>query len=145
VGYYRAFVPNFAAIAAPLCDLTKKGAPEKLSWTDVQEQAFQALKRHVCVHPVLCLPDMSKPFILQTDATAEGLGAVLLQEVEGVKHPVAFARKKLLPPEKNHSCIERKAFAIIWEVQTFHNYLMGMHFLLETDRHLLQYLDRAKY
>ena len=145
VGYYRSFVPNFATVAAPLFDLTKKGAPEKLQWTGVQEQAFQTLKRHVCAHPVLCLPDMSKPFILQTDASAEGLGAILLQETEGVKHPVAFASKRLLPREKNYSTIEREAFAIIWGVQKFQNYLIGTHFLLETDHHPLQYLDRAKY
>ena len=145
VVYYHAFVPNFAAIAAPLSDLTTKGAPEKLMWTDVQEQAFQTLKRHVCVNPVLCLPNMSKPFILPTDASGEGLGAILLQEVGGVKHPVAFASKKLLPRERNYSTIEREAFAVISGVQKFQNYLMGTHFLLETDHHPLQYLDRAKY
>ena len=59
VGYYRDCVPSFAAIAVPLSDLTKKGTPEKLVWTDVQEQAFQTLKRHVCVQPVLRLPDMT--------------------------------------------------------------------------------------
>jgi len=53
VGYYKSFVPNFAAIAAPITDLTKRGSPEKLIWTDVQEQAFQTLKCHVCVKPVL--------------------------------------------------------------------------------------------
>jgi len=145
VGYYRAFVTHFAAIAAPLTDLTKKGAPDTLIWTDVQEQAFQTLKRHICVQPVLCLPDMSKPFILQTDASADGIGAILLQEVDGVKHPVAYTSKKLLPRERNYSTIEREAFAIIWGIQKFQNYLMGTHFLLETDYHPLQYLDKAKF
>ena len=145
VGYYRAFVPNFAAIAAPLTDLTKKGAPDKLVWTEVQEQAFQTLKQHVCVQPVLRLPDVSKPFVLQTDASAEGLGAILLQEVDGVKHPVAYASKRLLPRERNYSTIEREAFAIIWGIQKFQRYLLGTHFLLETDHHPLQYLDTAKF
>ena len=145
VGYYRAFVPNFAAIAVPLTDLTQKGKPDKLVWTDVQEQAFQTLKRHVCVQPVLRLPDISKQFILQTDASAEGIGAVLFQEVEGVKHPVAYASKKLLPRERNYSTIEREALAVIWGVQKFQNYLMGTHFILETDHSPLQYLDQAKF
>jgi len=97
VGYYRAFVPHFAAIAAPLTDLTKKGSPDKLVWTETHEQAFQALKEHACTQLVLCLPDVTKPFILQTDASSDGIGAILLQEVNWVKHPVAFASKRLLP------------------------------------------------
>jgi len=145
IGYYRAFVPNFAAVAVPLSDLTKKGAPERLIWTDAQEQAFQTLKNYVCVHPVLRLPDMSKPFILQTDASADGIGAILLQEDEQMKHPVAFGSKKLLPRERNYSTIEREALAIVWGIQKFQNYLMGTHFFLETDHHPLQYLDKAKY
>jgi len=91
VGYYCAFVPNFTGIAAPLTDFTKKGTPDKLVWTEIQEQAFQTLKYHVCVQPVLRLPDMSKPFILQTDASAEAVGAILRQETDGVKHLVAYA------------------------------------------------------
>jgi len=87
-GYYRAFVPNFAAIAVPLTDLTKKGTPDKLVWTEVQEQAFQILKKHVCSQPVLCLPGMNKLFILQTDASGDGIGAILLQEVREVKAPL---------------------------------------------------------
>ena len=123
VGYYRSFVPNFAAIAAPLTDLTKRGSPEKLLWTYVQEQAFETLKSHVCAKPVLCLPDINKPFILQTDASADGIGAVLLQEVDSVKRPVGFASKKLLPRERNYSTIEREALAIVWGIQKFQNYL----------------------
>lgn len=88
---------------------------------------------------------MSKPFVLQTDASADGLGAILLQEVDGVKHPVAYASKRLLPRERNYSTIEREAFAIIWGIQKFQRYLLGTHFMLETDHHPLQYLDTAKF
>ena len=88
---------------------------------------------------------MSKPFVLQTDASADGLGAILLQEVDGVKHPVAYASKRLLPREQNYSTIEREAFAIIWGIQKFQRYMLGTHFMLETDHHPLQYLDTAKF
>ena len=74
VGYHRSFVPNFAAIAVPLTDLTRKGAPNVLVWTDVHDQAFHALKNAVCNHTVLCLHDVSKPFILQTDASSDRIG-----------------------------------------------------------------------
>ena len=145
VGYYRTFVPNFAAIAVPLTDLTKKGAPNILVWTEAQDQSFRMLKQCVCRPPVLRLPDVSKPFILQTDASCDGIGAILLQEEDQVKHPVAFASKKLLPRERNYSTIEREALAIVWGVQKFENYLLGVHFFLETDHHPLQYLQSAKF
>jgi len=145
VGYYRMFVPNFAAIAVPLTDLTKKGSPNILVWTNIQDQAFHTLKEAVSNPPVLRLPDVSKPFILQTDASSEGVGAILLQEENGIKHPVAFASKKLLPRERNFSTIEREALAIVWGVQKFEYYLLGNHFLLESDHHPLQYLHQAKF
>ena len=145
VGYYRSFVPNFAAIAVPLTDLTRKGSPNQLLWTETHQKAFDVLKQHVINPPVLRLPDVTKGFILQTDASCEGIGAVLLQEEGAVKHPVAFASKKLLPREKNYSTIEREALAIVWGIQKFENYLYGQHFYLETDHHPLQYLAKAQF
>jgi hypothetical protein len=145
VGYYRAFVPNFAAIAVPLTDLTRKGSPNSLDWGEAHARAFESLKRYVANPPILRLPDVSKPFILQTDASCDGIGAILLQEEAGVKHPVAFASKKLLPREQNYSTIEREAYAIVWGVQKFENFLYGQHFSLETDHQPLQYLNNAKF
>ena len=145
IGYYRAFVPNFAALAISLTDLTRKGSPNVLVWNEVHEHAFQSLKRYVCSPPVLRLPNVHKSFILQTDASNDGIGAILLQEEVGVRHPVAFASKKLLPRERNYSTIEREALAIVWGVRKFEKYLYGQHFLLETDHHPLQYLLKAKY
>ena len=69
----------------------------------------------------------------------------MLQEEEEIKHPVAFASKKLLPREKNYSTIEREALAIVWGVHKFEMYLLGVQFFLETDHHPLQYLHQAKF
>ena len=99
----------------------------------------------MCQPPVLHLPNVNKPFILQTDASSEGIGAILLQEEGPVKHPVAFASKKLLPCEKNYFTIEREVLAIVWGVQKFKNYLIGVHFYLETDHHPLQCLHQTKF
>jgi len=88
-------VRNFAAIAVPLTDLTKKGSPNVLQWGEIHQRAFDTLKGHVCNPPVLKLPDVTKPFILQTYAACVGLGAILLQEVDGVKQPVAFTQPKI--------------------------------------------------
>jgi len=77
---------------------------------------------------VLRLPDVDKPFILRTEASNDGIGAILLQEEADVRHPVAFASKKLLPHECNYSTIEREALAIVWGIRKFKNYLYGQHF-----------------
>jgi len=139
VGFYRAYVPNSAAIAVPLTDLTKKGLPNVLQWSDVHERAFSTLKRCVCNPPVLQLPDVTKPFILQMMLHV----MVYEQESEQTKHPVAFASRKLLPREQNYSIIEREALAIVCGVKKYHNYLYGQHFYLETDHHPLQFLNEA--
>lgn len=127
IGYYRKFIPNFAALAVPLTDLTKKGSPNHLKWEEAQERAYKALKAHIACPPVLRLPDFSKEFVLQTDVCNEGVGGILLQEEDGVKHPVAFASKKLLPRECNYSVIEKECLAIVWAVQKFQNFYMANH------------------
>ena len=76
-GYYRKFIPKFATIAAPLTALTKKCTP--FIWEDSHQDAFLTLKAHLCSAPILAYPKFDKPFILQTDASNVGLGAVLAQ------------------------------------------------------------------
>jgi len=98
-GFYRKFIPNFSAIAAPLSDLTKKGLPNRIQWGDIQENAFCTLKKLLCAQPILKLPDLEKPFILRTDASDVGIGAVILQSAGGMKLPVAYASRKLLSRE----------------------------------------------
>jgi len=83
--------------------------------------------------------------VLQTDASCTGIFAILLQEDELTKHPVAFASKKLLPREQNYFTIEREALAIVWGVQKFQKYLYGQHYYLETVHHPLQYPTQAKF
>ena len=74
-GYYREFIPNYAAKAVPLSDLTKKGRPNQVVWSDAQEKAYNALKAEIASSPILRLPDNTKPFTLRTDASDKGLGA----------------------------------------------------------------------
>jgi hypothetical protein len=146
VGFYTKFVPNFSALAAPLTEMTSACQPNTLLWGESQELAFSALKQHVAKPPVLALPEFSRPFILQTDASNTGIGVILLQEGEdGVKHPIAFASKKLLPRERRYSTIERECFAITWGVQRFQEFLYGKTFFLETDHEPLKYLDKAQF
>ena len=103
------------------------------------------MKNYVTKPPILRLPNLEKEFILQTDASNDGIGAILMQEDMGVKHPIAFASKKFLPREKNYSTIERECMAIVWGIQKFQTYLYGKRFILETDHQPLQYLQKAKF
>nr|XP_054759498.1 uncharacterized protein LOC129265535 [Lytechinus pictus] len=82
VAYYRKFIPNMAVIATPLTDLTKSKAPNKVRWGQTEERAFRTLKERVSKYPVLRLPNSSKDFVLRTDASDVGVGAVLMQEHE---------------------------------------------------------------
>ena len=144
VGYYRRFIPNFAAIAAPLTDRTKKGEPTVVTWGDAEEMAFKTLKKKLEKEPILHLPDLTLPFILRTDASDVGIGAILLQERDGKKFPIAYASRKLLPREQRYSVMERECLAIIWGTQKFEAYLFGKHFQLETDHQPLKCIAKSK-
>ncbi len=88
--YYRRFIPQYAAIASPLTDLTRKAAPSDVIWTDSCDQAFQKLKTLLSNSPILASPDFTQQFILQTDASDRGIGAVLSQlDGTGMDRPVA--------------------------------------------------------
>lgn len=143
-GFYRKFIPNFSAIAIPLSDLTKKGQPNKVIWTESQQRAFDTLKHMLSERPILKLPEFNETFILRTDAADDGIGAVLLQMEDDEKLPVAYASRKLQPREKAYAVIEKECLAVVWGIQKFHQYLYGREFLLETDHQPLTYLNKAK-
>ncbi|XP_044843600.1 uncharacterized protein LOC123349509, partial [Mauremys mutica] len=141
-GYYRRFIPQFASIAAPLTELLKKNSPRQVRWTAECEVAFQTLKDRLCQEPVLYSPDFDKPFILQTDASKTGVGAVLSQDMEGGDHPVIYLSRKLFPRERNYSVIEKEALAVKWACDALRFFLLGAPFTLVTDHAPLQWLMR---
>ncbi|XP_037528627.1 uncharacterized protein LOC119405871 [Rhipicephalus sanguineus] len=99
-GYYRKFIANYAEITKPLTDLTRKGQSNTIAWGPSQEEAFTILKNKLGDTPILQAPNMTKEFVLRTDASTTSLGAVLLQLGEDqVLHPVAYASRNLLPRE----------------------------------------------
>ena len=142
--YYRKFIPNFSEIAVPLTDRTKLGEPNRIRWEDSQERAFRTLKAKLSEEPILILPDLSKRFFLRTDASDVGIGAVLLQELENVRFPVAYASKKLLSRERAYAVIERECLAIVWGIKKFEPYLYGREFVVETDHQPLVHMQKAK-
>jgi transposase InsO family protein len=140
--YYRKFIDGFAKTALPLYKLTKKNEP--WVWTGAQEAAFNDLKRGLLNAKCLFAPDFRRPFILQTDASNIGLGAVLTQAFPDGEHPVAFISRQLKPPEANYSTTELEALAVVWAIKTFEHYLVDRHFIVVTDHHALQWLPTKK-
>ncbi|KAL1282699.1 hypothetical protein QQF64_001502 [Cirrhinus molitorella] len=143
-GYYRCFIPNFSSLASSLTDLTRKGQPEKVVWTEENEEAFRQIKRALTSEPLLRAPDFNRPFLVQTDASDAGLGAVLSQVQDGEEHPVVFISRKLTPAERKYAAVEKEALAIKWAVLELKYYLLGRRFTLLTDHAPLQWMSRAK-
>lgn len=144
IGFYRKFIPKFSEIALPLTDLTKKNVPNKVKWLQIHQDSFDQLKQAICNGQVLRSPDFTKKFILQTDSSNKGLGAVLEQEFEDGRHPVMFISKKLSGPELNYAVIEKECYALVWAVKTLKVYLEGREFSINSDHAPLQWLDRVK-
>lgn len=93
---------------------------------------------------MLSCPNFEELFVLQTDASNTGIGAVLLQGALGDRHPVAYISRKLYPREVRYSTVEKECLAVKWALDTFRYYLLGREFLLETDHRPLQWMDRMR-
>ena len=117
-GYYRKFIRNFSKIAKPLTELTKKDIP--FHWTEKQQNALDTLKRKLCESPVLKYPDFKKQFTLTTDASNDGIGAILSQD----RHPCCYISRTLNPPERNYSTTEKELLAIMWAIKRLRQYLL---------------------
>ena len=144
-GYYRKFIEGYARLAAPLTDLIKKQKPDKIIWTPQCEEAFKTLKETLCQSPILMNPNFEKTFILQTDASDRGVGAVLTQkDDEERERPIAYFSRKLLSREERYSTVEKECLAIKLGIEAFKVYLLGRHFIVQTDHRALVWLDKLK-
>ncbi len=130
--YYRRFIPSFAKIAHPLHALTRKGAV--FDWNEDCQEAFEKLKQVLSDSPVLAFPSFNLEFVLETDASGVGLGAVLSQkQQDGKLHPVAFASRALSPCEKNYGITDLETLAVVWALSHFRSYLYGQEVVVYTD------------
>ena len=144
-GFYRQYCPNYATVAYPLTELTRSKSPNKIHWNLVAELAFKELKSRLVTKPILKLPEVDKEFVLRTDASNVGIGAVLLQYQDGELLPVAYASRKLLPRQQRYPVIELECLAIVWAVDRYKAYLFGRPFVLQTDHRALAYLNSATH
>ena len=153
-GYYRRFVPSFAAIARPLNDLLigvpndAKSHVRKIVWTPECQTAFDALKTALTQAPVLAYADYDKPFAVYTDASNRGLGAVLAQVQDEKERVIAYASRSLHPTEQNdanYSSFKLELLALKWAVtEKFKDYLTGARFTVYTDNNPVAHLHTAR-
>ena len=143
-GYYRKYVKDFASHSFNLSEATRKSAPDKVAWTPALDIEFLYLKNMLCAVPALTLPTVGDEFLLQTDASGVGLGAVLNVIRNQEELPVAFYSRKLLPRERCYAATELEGLAVVDSIIHFDAYLATHPFTLETDHRALLFLNSDK-
>jgi hypothetical protein len=130
--YYRKFIRNFAKTSRPLHQLTCKNA--RFIWTPNCQSAFEELKEHLTTPPVLAYPCFQRDFVLETDASIDGIGAVLgqYQDDENL-HPVSYASRALSRSERNYGITELETLAVVWAISHFRHFLYGKLVTVFTD------------
>ncbi|CAF4668362.1 unnamed protein product, partial [Rotaria socialis] len=137
--YYRKFIPEFSIIAAPLHRYSpstlnqQKMNKSKFVLSDDARTAFHELKKILTADLILGLPDDTLQFKIQSDASVDGIGAVLLQITPNGDRPLAYMSKKLMKTQTNWSTIEQECYAIVQAIDKWDKYLRGHEFILETD------------
>jgi hypothetical protein len=109
-GYYRKFINNYGSIAAPLTVLLKK---EGFAWGEEAAAAFDTLKPAVTTSPVLAMPDFTKTFVVECDASSYGFRAVLIQD----GHPIAFFSRVVAPRHRDLAAYDRELIGLVHAVR----------------------------
>ena len=140
--YYRKFIKDFAKIARPLHKLTEK--QKGFQWTSECQEAFDTLKSKLTNSPILSLPDLTKEFILDTDASNFAIGAVLSQKTDDGEKVIAYASRALSKSERKYCVTRKELLAVVHFVKYFRHYLYGRHFVVRTDHSSLKWLLNFK-
>jgi hypothetical protein len=141
--YFRKFVKDYAVIARPLYNLTKENAAWE--WNTECEKAFITLKLKLSSPPILAYPDTEGGrFILDSDASNFGIGAVLSQEQDEVERVIANGSRVLDKAETNYCVTRREMPSIVYFTKYFQEYLLGRKFLIRTDHSSLRWLQQFK-
>ena len=140
--YYRRFIRGFAGIVRPLHKLTEEG--REFMWSSDCEDFFTSMKAALTTTPVLAFPTPSDPFILDTDASNTGTGAVLSQVQDGQEKVIAYHSRTLSKSEQNYCVTRKELLAVAMAVKTYHHYLCGRRFLIRTDHWALKWLFKFK-
>ncbi|GKA69579.1 transposon ty3-I gag-pol polyprotein [Tanacetum coccineum] len=133
--YLRKFICHFSVLASPLHAATKLNT--KFEWSNKHEETFLLLKRKISEAPVLALPNLQRPFELETDASGYAMGAVLYQE----GRPIAYHSEMFQGAQKNYPTYDKELFALHQAVKHWRCYLLGKETVVHTDHQPLQYLQ----
>ena len=141
--YYRRFVKNFSATAAPLNNLLKNQA--KFDWNQSADRAFQTIKAALTTAPILAYPDFSRQFILYTDASNQAIGYILGQKDEqGKETVIAYGGRALRGAELRYGITEKETLALVDGIRHFKVYLAHAKFLVYTDHSATKFLQNVK-
>ena len=141
--YYRRFVKDYAKKASPLYKLTKKDV--EFIWSEEQEAAFQNLKQELAECTQLAYPKCGEgPFILDTDASGEAIGAVLSQIQEGKEQVLAFGSRCLSAAERNYCVTRKELLAVVYFMCYYKHYLLGSEVTVRSDHGSLRWLKEMK-
>ena len=143
LNYYRGFIDNFATMAFPFYELMKQESKSKeFKWNEECDKARRQFCEILTSPPILHVPDYDLPFIIQTDASYKGIGAVLSQKAksDNKEHPIAFRSRTLNDAEVNYSVPELECLAIVWAVEKFQPFIVMSKFEIYTDQRALKWL-----
>lgn len=140
--YYRKFIKGFANIARPLHKLTEKG--REFLWAGECEAAFQTLKEALITSPILGYPRDDTPYILDTDASGLGIGAVLSQVQERKERVLAYYSRSLSKAERQYCVTRKELLAVVAAVKHFHHFVYGQTTTVRTDHGALRWLLNFK-
>ncbi|KAG5670721.1 hypothetical protein PVAND_000965 [Polypedilum vanderplanki] len=145
INWYRRFVKNFASVAAPLYEISKNKVISNEDWTVERTQRFELLKDLMCNTPVLRTPDWSKPMLIQTDASDEGVGAVLTQtDDEGFEYVIEYYSYKFNKAERKYGATEKEMLAVLKAIRKFKYYTDFNELTIVTDHYALKHLLNMK-
>jgi transposase InsO family protein len=129
--YYRSCIPNYAMVSEPLVRLTRKS--ESFVWGNEQRLAFEQLKQLLTSSHVMAYPMVNEPYKLYTDACNYAVGAILVQEHDGVEKVVQYVSHQLSGPQLRWATIEKEAYAVVYAIQKLRPYLYGAEVTVFTD------------